>query len=140
MNRSLVTICNQFPIRLFSDHYEAIELSGQLKPLDGISIGDFGVAKFSDDNRWYRARLLTVVEDNHIRIVYIDYGNIETKYIDEFFPLERIFTGLPARAVACSLSKVNYCVTFRSIFFLFRRHFLEHPHRMMRIQFGPKKQ
>lgn len=86
------------------DHYDAIEQSGQLKPLENIAIGDFGVAKFSDDNRWYRARLLTAEEDNHIKIVYIDFGNIETKYIDEFFPLDRCFTDLPAQAVACSLS------------------------------------
>lgn len=70
-----------------SKFYERSEQAGQLKPLENVSIGDFGVAKYNDDNRWYRARLLTAEEHNQIKIVYIDFGNIETKYIDEFFSL-----------------------------------------------------
>lgn len=90
-----------------SEFYDNLEQSGELKPLDGVSIGDFGVAKYSDDSRWYRARLLTAEEHNRIKIVYIDFGNIETKYIDEFFPLDKLYTDLPAQAIACTLSDVR---------------------------------
>jgi hypothetical protein len=72
-------------------------------PLENVSIGDFGVAKFSEDDRWYRARLLTSEENNRIRIVFIDFGNIEI----EFFPLDKLYTDLPAQAIACSLSEVK---------------------------------
>jgi hypothetical protein len=76
-------------------------------PLENVSIGDFGVAKFSEDDRWYRARLLTSEENNRIRIVFIDFGNIEIKFIEEFFPLDKLYTDLPAQAIACSLSEVK---------------------------------
>lgn len=75
-------------------------------PLDNIGIGDFGVAKFSEDNRWYRARVVMSEEQDSIRIVFIDFGNIETKHISEFFPLDKSYADLPAQAIACTLSDV----------------------------------
>jgi hypothetical protein len=90
----------------FSDYYNNLEQHNNLFPLENISIGDFGVAKFSEDNRWYRARLLLSEEQNKIRIVFIDFGNIETKFMYEFFPLDKLYTDLPAQAIACSLSEV----------------------------------
>ena len=75
--------------------------------MENLSIGDFGVAKYSEDQRWYRARLILSQQDNQIRIVFIDFGNIETKFLDEFFPLYRSFTDLPAQVVACTLSEVR---------------------------------
>ncbi len=45
-------------------------------------------------------------EHNQIRIVFIDFGNIETKFIKDFFPLDELYTDLPAQAIACSLSEV----------------------------------
>jgi hypothetical protein len=45
-------------------------------------------------------------EHNRIRIVFIDFGNIETKYLNEFFPLDKLYTELPAQAIACTLSEV----------------------------------
>ncbi|CAF3680022.1 unnamed protein product [Rotaria sp. Silwood1] len=88
------------------DYYSRLEQSDKLIPLENISIGDFGVAKYSEDDRWYRARLLMCEEHDRIRIVFIDFGNIETKLINEFFPLDKLYTDLPAQAIACSLSEV----------------------------------
>lgn len=90
-----------------SEYYNGLEQQNKLLPLDNISIGDFGVAKYSDDARWYRARVVMSEEHNQIRIVFIDFGNIETKHVKEFFPLDRSYTDLPAQAVACSLSEVR---------------------------------
>jgi hypothetical protein len=84
-----------------------LEKANKLMPLENVSIGDFGVAKYSEDGRWYRARLLMCEENNRIRIVFIDFGNIETKFIHEFFPLDKLHTDLPAQAIACSLSGVR---------------------------------
>jgi len=86
------------------DYYNNLEQSNHLMPLENVSIGDFGVAKYSEDDRWYRARLLMCEENNQIRIVFIDFGNIETKDIREFFPLDKLYTDLPAQAIACTLS------------------------------------
>ncbi|CAF1028667.1 unnamed protein product [Adineta steineri] len=87
------------------DYYSSLEKSNNLIPLQNISIGDFGVAKYSEDNRWYRARLLMCEEHDQIRIVFIDFGNIETKYLNQFYPLDKLYTDLPAQAIACSLSE-----------------------------------
>jgi len=78
-----------------------------LIPLENLSIGDFGVAKFSEDDRWYRARLIMCEGHNQIKIVFIDFGNIELKSFKEFFPIEKSFVELPAQAIACSLSQVD---------------------------------
>jgi hypothetical protein len=85
-------------------------------PLENVSIGDFGVAKYSEDDRWYRARLLGCEENNQIRIVFIDFGNIETKFMHEFFPLDKLFIELPAQAIACTLSEVRKIEIF--LFFM----------------------
>ena len=81
-------------------------MSRRLVPLGNISIGDFGVAKFSEDDRWYRARALTCKEDNCICIIFIDFGNAETKFIDEFFPLDESYSDIPAQVIVCTLSEV----------------------------------
>jgi hypothetical protein len=91
----------------FSDYYNDLENSKQLIPLTNLAIGDFGVAKYSDDNRWYRARLITCEEHDSIKIVFVDFGNIEIKSINDFYPLHKLFTDLPAQAIACSLSEVR---------------------------------
>lgn len=91
----------------FSDFYNNLEKSKNLMPLENVSIGDFGVAKFSEDKRWYRARLLMCEEQNQVKIVFIDFGNIETISMREFFPLDKSFTDLPAQAIACTLSEVR---------------------------------
>lgn len=90
-----------------SDFYTDLESSNQLIPIENIAIGDFGVAKFSEDNRWYRARLITCEGHNQIKIVFVDFGNIEIKSIKEFFPLHKLFTELPAQAIGCSLCEVR---------------------------------
>lgn len=91
----------------FSTYYENLEERNLLQPLENLSIGDFGVAKYSEDNKWYRARLIMSQQDDQIRIVFIDFGNIETKFIQEFFPLYRSFAELPAQVVACTLAEVK---------------------------------
>ena len=94
-------------IRSFSEHYEDLQKRSKLRALEGLSIGDFGVAKYSEDNRWYRARVLTAEEGDRIKIVFIDFGNMETIFNDEFYPLDRSFAELPAQVVACTLSEVT---------------------------------
>jgi hypothetical protein len=89
-----------------SDYYNDLDKSNQLTPLDNVAIGDFGVAKYSEDNRWYRARLIMREGHEQIKIVFVDFGNIEIKSIKAFFPLYKLFTDLPAQAIACSLSHV----------------------------------
>lgn len=73
-------------------------------PLQNISIGDFCVARFSEDRMWYRARV--VLNNNEsVLIVFIDYGNSESKLPSEIYPLIEPLARLPAMTVACTLNE-----------------------------------
>ncbi|CAF4309457.1 unnamed protein product [Rotaria socialis] len=73
-------------------------------PLKNPTIGDFCVARFSEDNLWYRARVVLIQEES-ILIVFIDYGNSESKPGNEIFPMQEILARLPAMTVACTLAE-----------------------------------
>ncbi|CAF2263538.1 unnamed protein product [Rotaria magnacalcarata] len=87
------------------NYYSSLEQSNKLMHLENICIGDFGVAKYNGDGRWYRARVVKSEENDRIQIVFIDFGNIEIKDIHDFFPLDKLYTYLPAQAIACTLSE-----------------------------------
>lgn len=103
--RKLIQSIDCFSLR--SDYYDDLEKSNQLIALENVSIGDFGVAKYSEDDRWYRARTIRREGHEQIQIVFVDFGNIEVKSIKDFYPLHRPFTDLPAQAIGCSLSEVR---------------------------------
>ncbi|CAF2854243.1 unnamed protein product [Rotaria sp. Silwood2] len=78
------------------------KLSNTNVPFQNISIGDFCVARFSEDHLWYRARV--VLNNNEsVLIVFIDYGNSESKPPNEIYPMIESLTRLPAMTVACTL-------------------------------------
>lgn len=105
---SLVLLLRRFILLFFfSKHYNSIQRLKRLQSRKQVAIGDFGVAKFNEDGSWYRARVVAHEENDQIRILDIDSGNLESKFIDEFFPLDRKFADLPAQAIACTLSKVG---------------------------------
>lgn len=51
--------------------------SAQPAPLAGLKPGAVVAAKFSADNRWYRAKVLAVQRDSGVDVRFIDYGNEE---------------------------------------------------------------
>jgi len=87
--------------------YDTLEKSNQLVLPETIEIGDFGVAKCSEDQQWHRARVIMCEGVDQIRIVFIDFGFMEVKSVGQFFPLDKYFTSLPAQAIACSLSEAS---------------------------------
>lgn len=46
-------------------------------PVTGLKPGTIVAAKFSADNRWYRAKLLFVHRDGGVDVRFVDYGNEE---------------------------------------------------------------
>lgn len=57
--------------------------------------------------------------DDSILIVFIDYGNSESKAVNEIYPLQESLTRLPAMAVACTLADVSFILNVHLIFILF---------------------
>lgn len=98
-----------------SAFYRQQQNNRNLSVITSPKLGDFGVACFSGDKSWRRARFLTITENRRWKIVFIDYGDIEDKQPNEFFYLDRKFCELPAQVVAGSLSKVRF------VLFLFER-------------------
>jgi len=45
--------------------------------------------------------------DESILVVFIDYGNSETKPANEIYPIQESLARLPAMTVACTLAEVN---------------------------------
>jgi hypothetical protein len=48
------------------------------------------------------------VLDESILIVFIDYGNSETKAANEIYPMQESLARLPAMTVACTLAEVSF--------------------------------
>ncbi|CAF3670362.1 unnamed protein product [Rotaria sp. Silwood1] len=60
-------------------------------------------ARYSVDNRWYRARIKRYSSETTVELVYLDYGNNEERNINELRPLDPAFARLPAQAICAAL-------------------------------------
>ena len=61
--------------REYSDNYYRHRLA--LNP----SAGDIVIAKSSEDNRWYRGRVMREEENDEFEVFYVDFGNCESVFI-----------------------------------------------------------
>ncbi|KAG0056933.1 hypothetical protein BGZ83_002873 [Gryganskiella cystojenkinii] len=65
-------------------------------------------AKFTEDNQWYRAKVIRhVAESKSIEVLYVDYGNSETIPLTRSCPLPSQFSSLPQQAQEAVLSYVK---------------------------------
>ncbi|KAG0307678.1 hypothetical protein BGZ98_010097 [Dissophora globulifera] len=65
-------------------------------------------AKFTEDNQWYRAKVIrNVAESKSVEVVYVDYGNSETIPLSRVCPLPSQFSSLPQQAHEAVLSYVK---------------------------------
>ncbi|XP_061180909.1 uncharacterized protein LOC133189557 [Saccostrea echinata] len=83
------------------EHYEA---GGS--ELENINLGDPVVAKFSEDEAWYRAYVENIQRSN-ITVRFVDYGNADVVTKDALRQVEQKFREVPAQALRCSLSGVK---------------------------------
>ena len=74
--------------------------------------GDFALAQFSDDQVWYRSRIVRMLKSGTaFEVHYIDYGNSEVVPSNQLRPLKLDFCQLPCQALKCRLngSEVYTC-------------------------------
>ncbi|XP_070558426.1 uncharacterized protein [Ptychodera flava] len=72
--------------------------------------GEIVVAQYSDDNRWYRALVTDVQEQNGdvtLEVFYVDYGNSEWLSITSIRQIQEEFLRLPFQAVECFLAGIE---------------------------------
>jgi len=70
-------------------------------------VGDICVAKFSDDNEWYRAKVLSLQSGGNVSILFIDYGNKELTQTTRLAHLPAGFDALPGQAHEYGLAVVQ---------------------------------
>ena len=71
-----------------------------VKDLDRLALA----AKFYEDNVWYRARVVSGsdVDESHVMIEFVDYGNRQVTPIDKCILLTEEFAKFRSAAVRCS--------------------------------------
>lgn len=93
------------------------QLTGQLRaeldarpPVPGAytpKVGDVCVAKFSIDEEWYRARVISIQSTGNVNVLFIDYGNKETTKSTNLAQIPAGFESLPAQAHEYGLAMVQ---------------------------------
>ena len=93
------------------------QLSSQLKneletrpPVPGAytpKAGDLCVAKFSVDNEWYRAKVLSVSSAGNVTVLFVDYGNKEQMQATKLAQIPAGFETLAPQANEYSLALVQ---------------------------------
>ena len=70
-----------------------------------VVVGAVCCTRFAQDSLWYRGKVLEIIQ-NEVTVQYVDYGNTETKNINEIKLMHPSFYTLPAQAIKCSLVEV----------------------------------
>uniref|UniRef100_A0A5S6QCB8 Staphylococcal nuclease domain-containing protein n=1 Tax=Trichuris muris TaxID=70415 RepID=A0A5S6QCB8_TRIMR len=105
---------------LRADMAVAVSSSNSYEPRKG----QLCAALFSCDKQWYRARVENIREADQFDVIYIDFGNRETRNASQLAALPPAYANHPPGAKECALALVKlppdaeYCV-------LARRHFDE---------------
>ena len=86
----------------YSDPGKCVPLQPQL-----AVPGSICCAKYSADDLWYRAKILSVKGSTKAQLQFVDYGNEESQSISELKYLQEKYFALPAQAVLCSLAGIE---------------------------------
>ncbi|XP_051530628.1 tudor domain-containing protein 1-like [Myxocyprinus asiaticus] len=62
---------------------------------------------FSEDNQWYRAKVLAYSSEERVCVGYIDFGNSEEIELSRLRPISMELLALPSQAIPCSLAGIK---------------------------------
>ncbi|XP_031841503.2 tudor and KH domain containing protein papi isoform X1 [Nomia melanderi] len=84
------------------------EQNHELHKLKDIIPGQICAAKFSSDEQWYRAQIISAaVEDGKCEVYFMDYGDHDVVPFDNILEIRTDFLSLRMQAMECSLSNVK---------------------------------
>ena len=83
---------------LVADYYNGHQ------PAPTLEVGSCCVAQYSENNAWYRAKIVQIESDNSVNVRFVDYGNCESVSSNQILALTDKLSVLPAQAVCCSLT------------------------------------
>ena len=78
----------------------------EYKPVDGVNIGEFCVAKYSRDNCYGRVEVVKT-KPNKALVLFVDYGNKQAVLVKDLYIIDTRFATLPKQAVCCCLDGVS---------------------------------
>lgn len=80
----------------------------EVQPLSTLpSLGSLCVAKFSEDDCWYRALVLEQLDSQQIRVRFIDYGNSSIVALSDTRPFMKELLTITPQTVECSLTGIE---------------------------------
>ncbi|XP_051769791.1 tudor domain-containing protein 1 isoform X3 [Ctenopharyngodon idella] len=62
---------------------------------------------FSEDNQWYRAKVLAYSSEDRVCVGYIDFGNSEEVELNRLRPINKELLALATQAIPCSLAGIK---------------------------------
>ena len=71
------------------------------------TVGEICAAKFSNDQKYYRAEVLCVNHDGTVDVHYVDFGNRETILVGQLRHLAPVFLSLPKQALQFTLAGIK---------------------------------
>ncbi|XP_033644665.1 tudor domain-containing protein 6-like [Asterias rubens] len=111
---TVVNSLHEFYCQIASKSFEELEplsedLQAQAPSLPTLTadsiLGSPCVAKFSDDEQWYRATVVAEKEDS-ADVFFVDYGNKESIPRDNMRAMTDAFSSLPAQTLKCALARI----------------------------------
>jgi len=81
--------------------------------LERVKVGDIVAARFSQEESYYRAKVVSIKEDSYdasqskVELFYVDYGDIEEKEITEVYELKTEYLKLKYQAIQCSIAHIK---------------------------------
>ncbi|PNJ65541.1 TDRD1 isoform 2 [Pongo abelii] len=70
-------------------------------------IGQPCCAFFAGDGNWYRALVKEILPNGHVKVHFVDYGNIEEVTADELRMISSTFLNLPFQGIRCRLADIQ---------------------------------
>jgi len=78
----LLEVLNASEFYLEPENAKRPKIPQNPKPAGQVEVGGLYVGKFTDDDTYYRARILRDAGGNKYHVIYIDFGNVETIHKD----------------------------------------------------------
>uniref|UniRef100_A0A336MJR3 CSON013287 protein n=1 Tax=Culicoides sonorensis TaxID=179676 RepID=A0A336MJR3_CULSO len=98
-------------IDAMSEYYND-ESNRQLHLIQEPTVGQMVAAKFAEDEKWYRAEIVAIQENEFgdglvCDLFYVDYGDNQYVYPKDVYQLKKDFLGLKYQAMECFLAYVK---------------------------------
>ncbi|XP_071385960.1 tudor domain-containing protein 1-like, partial [Centroberyx affinis] len=82
------------------EHCCQVQATQNFRPAPGTAC----CAQFSEDNQWYRAKVLAYSSEERVCIGYIDFGNSEEVELSRLRPLSGPLLAVPMQTIPCALA------------------------------------